>query len=114
MADVFISHSRREQDFVRALHRALGDHGRETWVDWEDIPPTAKWLTEVYAAIDEQSYPPDHPNVAINLNNLAQVLKATNRLAEAEPLSRRTVEIVLKFRKATGTNIRTSGRSWSL
>ena len=37
-------------------------------------------------AIDEQSFGPDHPNVAIDLNNLAQLLQATNRLAEAEPL----------------------------
>ncbi len=29
-------------------------------------------------AIDEQSYGPDHPNVAIRLNNLAQLLQATN------------------------------------
>ena len=40
-------------------------------------------------AIDELSYGPDHPNVAIRLNNLAQLLQATNRLAEAEPLMRR-------------------------
>ena len=32
-------------------------------------------------AIDEQSYGPDHPNVATDLNNLALLLKATNRLA---------------------------------
>src|SRR5208337_2496024 len=36
-------------------------------------------------AIDEASYGPDHPNVAIRLNNLAQLLQATNRLGEAEP-----------------------------
>ena len=34
-------------------------------------------------AIDEASYGPDHPNVAIDLNNLAQLLHDTNRLAEA-------------------------------
>ena len=39
-------------------------------------------------AIDEHSFGPDHPNVATDLNNLAQLLKATNRLAEAEPLMR--------------------------
>ena len=44
-------------------------------------------------AIDEQSLGPDHPNVAIRLNNLAQLLKATNRLAEAEPLMRRALAI---------------------
>ena len=43
--------------------------------------------------IDENSFGPDHPNVAIRLNNLAQLLQATNRLAEAEPLMRRALEI---------------------
>ena len=43
--------------------------------------------------IDERSYGPDHPDVAIDLNNLAQLLKATNRLADAEPLMRRALEI---------------------
>ena len=53
-------------------------------------------------AIDEASYGPDHPDVAIRLNNLAVLLQATNRLAEAEPLYRRAVEILLKFTHATG------------
>ena len=44
-------------------------------------------------AIDEKSFGPDHPNVAIDLNNLAQLLQATNRLAEAEPLYRRALAI---------------------
>ncbi|HEY4848166.1 MAG TPA: tetratricopeptide repeat protein [Methylocella sp.] len=48
------------------------------------------------------SYGPDHPNVARGLNNLAQFLKATNRLAEAEPLIRRHVEIFLSFTARTG------------
>ena len=44
-------------------------------------------------AIDETSCGPDHPDVAIDLNNLAQLLQATNRLAEAEPLMRRALAI---------------------
>jgi tetratricopeptide (TPR) repeat protein len=52
--------------------------------------------------IDEQSYGPGHPKVATRLNNLAQLLKATNRLEEAEPLMRRHVEIFRKFGEATG------------
>ena len=36
--------------------------------------------------INEASYGKEHPNVAINLNNLAHLLYATFRLAEAEPL----------------------------
>ena len=44
-------------------------------------------------AIDDQSYGPEHPTVARDLNNLAQLLKATNRLEAAEPLMRRALEI---------------------
>ncbi|MBI5695874.1 MAG: tetratricopeptide repeat protein [Nitrospirae bacterium] len=41
----------------------------------------------------ESEYGPEHPEVAVRLNNLAQLLKATNRLAEAEPLMRRALNI---------------------
>jgi hypothetical protein len=54
MADVFISYSRKDTDFVRRLHEALGERNRDTWVDWEDIPPTAEWLEEIYSAIESR------------------------------------------------------------
>ncbi len=44
-------------------------------------------------AIDEASLGKDHPNVATDLNNLARLLQATNRLGEAEPLMRRALAI---------------------
>ena len=44
-------------------------------------------------AIDEKSFGPEHPDVPIRLNNLAGLLKATNRLAWAEPLMRRALAI---------------------
>jgi tetratricopeptide (TPR) repeat protein len=44
-------------------------------------------------ALDERTFGPDHPKVAIHLNNLAALLHATNRLAEAEPLMRRALAI---------------------
>jgi len=44
-------------------------------------------------AIDEKSFGKDHPNVAIRLNNLAQLFQDTDRLAEAEPLMRRALAI---------------------
>ena len=44
-------------------------------------------------AIDEQSYGAEHPEVAIDLNNLAHLLQITNRLAEAELLMRRALAI---------------------
>jgi len=43
--------------------------------------------------IDEHSFGTEHPNVASDLNNLAQLLQDTNRLAEAEPLMRRALDI---------------------
>jgi sirohydrochlorin ferrochelatase len=43
--------------------------------------------------IDEASFGADHPRGAIRLNNLARLLQATNRLAEAEPLMWRASEI---------------------
>ena len=48
-------------------------------------------------AISEKSFGPEHPNVAIVLNNLAQLLRHANRLAEAERLMRRSLVIFLKF-----------------
>ena len=53
-------------------------------------------------AIDGASYGAEHPNVARDLNNLARLLQATHRLAEAEPLMRRAVEISLGFFVSTG------------
>jgi WD40 repeat protein len=52
MADVFISYSRKDETFVRRLHGSLRERGRNTWVDWEDIPPSAKWRQEIYSAIE--------------------------------------------------------------
>ena len=44
-------------------------------------------------AIDEASYGAENPDVAIRLNNLAQLLQDTNRVGEAEPLMRRALAI---------------------
>ncbi|HET6387143.1 MAG TPA: TIR domain-containing protein [Armatimonadota bacterium] len=52
MVDVFISYSRRDKAFVERLNSALKDAGRDTWVDWESIPPTAEWLQEVCAGVE--------------------------------------------------------------
>jgi WD40 repeat protein len=52
MANVFISYSRQDKTFVERLHAALVAAQRETWVDWQGIPPSAEWLGEVYAAIE--------------------------------------------------------------
>jgi WD40 repeat protein len=53
MSDVFISYSRKDIAFARLLHQVLKDNQLETWIDWQDIPPSADWLAEVYEAIEQ-------------------------------------------------------------
>ena len=53
MADVFISYSRKDKEFVARLQAALVKHEREPWLDTKDIPPTAEWLQEIYGAIEK-------------------------------------------------------------
>jgi hypothetical protein len=51
VADIFISYSRNDKEFVRRLYDALAERGRDIWVDWEDIPPTEEWEKEIQYAI---------------------------------------------------------------
>ena len=51
MSDVFISYSRKDIQFAQRIHQELEARNHEPWVDWQDIPPTAEWLDEVYAGI---------------------------------------------------------------
>lgn len=52
MADVFISYSRHDSSFVHRIHDELTQDGRDVWVDFEDIPPSAEWMNEIHAAIE--------------------------------------------------------------
>lgn len=52
MTDVFISYSRKDQDFVHRLHDALSEAQRKAWVDWEGIPLTADWWAEIQRGIE--------------------------------------------------------------
>jgi hypothetical protein len=52
MSQAFISYSRKDKSFVQKLQQALADQKRDVWVDWEDIPPTAQWLREIYDGIE--------------------------------------------------------------
>lgn len=52
MDTVFISYSRRDSEFVRRVHEALKARGHDTWVDWEGIPPSDRWMATIRAAID--------------------------------------------------------------
>ena len=52
MSQVFISYSRKDKAFVQKLKDEFVSHKRDFWVDWQDIPPTAEWLREIYDGIE--------------------------------------------------------------
>ncbi len=56
MAEVFISYSRNDGGFVRAVHAELKRAGREPWVDWTGIPPTAAFMEEIRSAIEASDH----------------------------------------------------------
>jgi hypothetical protein len=52
--------------------------------------------------IDRKSFGEEHPEIATDFNNLAQLLQATSRLAEAEPLMKRALAIIVKLSRSIG------------
>ena len=52
MPDIFISYSRRDQEFVKRLFDSLTGVGLDVWVDWEDIEPTADWWQRINQGIE--------------------------------------------------------------
>ena len=94
MADVFISYSRKDRDFVRDLHEALAERQRDTWVDWEDIPLTAEWLAEIFAGIEGADafvfvISPDSAASEVCRQELAHAVEHNKRLV---PVVRRDVK----------------------
>ncbi|MFM7057757.1 MAG: tetratricopeptide repeat protein [Planctomycetota bacterium] len=55
--------------------------------------PEAEPLLRTALVLSEQHGGPNHPEVAADLNNLAELLRGTNRLPEAERLYRRALQI---------------------
>ncbi|MEI6428573.1 MAG: toll/interleukin-1 receptor domain-containing protein, partial [Pseudanabaena sp. ELA607] len=52
MADVFISYSRKDKDFVSILYDAFERSQKKTWVDWKNIPLTSDWWAEIEKGIE--------------------------------------------------------------
>lgn len=86
--DVFVSYSRSDQEFVRALVAALASRGMKAWVDWAGIPPTAEWLAEIHAAIEES----DSFLFVISPGSSASAM-CREELAYAETLGKRIVPL---------------------
>ena len=52
MPDVFVSYSRRDEDFVKRVVAALEERGKDVWRDKDDIPPAVEWREEIRQGID--------------------------------------------------------------
>ena len=52
MPDVFVSYSRRDQEFVHRLVEEVEARGKEVWRDTDDIPPATAWRDEIRRGID--------------------------------------------------------------
>ncbi|MBW8878213.1 MAG: tetratricopeptide repeat protein [Acidobacteria bacterium] len=89
---------------VSSFRKALSLHGESavllSWLG-NSLRELAEWteaerLLRQALDIDENSYGPERSEVATDLNNLAELLQATNRPAEAELLMRRALAIAEK------------------
>ena len=52
MTTVFVSYSRKDLAAAHPLVAALIECELETWIDWEDIPPTADWKDTIREGIE--------------------------------------------------------------
>ncbi|MFT3894666.1 MAG: toll/interleukin-1 receptor domain-containing protein [Anaerolineales bacterium] len=52
MKQLFISYSRKDADFTRKLAERFEAEGLDTWVDWQDIPPSIDWMKEIQKGIE--------------------------------------------------------------
>jgi WD40 repeat protein len=91
MADAFVSYSRRDRGFVDRLFKALEGRGRDLWVDWEDIPPTADWQAQIRTGIEEAN---DFIFV-VSPDSIASEVCATE-LGIAEELNKRIVPLLVR------------------
>ena len=55
MSKLFISHSSKDDDVVRALQQALGDHAVTAWIDSRELLPGGLLEPDIAKAIDESA-----------------------------------------------------------
>jgi hypothetical protein len=49
---IFVSYSRRDQEFAQSLVEALAERGRDVWAHWKDIRAGSEWDAAINDAID--------------------------------------------------------------
>jgi WD40 repeat protein len=53
MTQVFVSYSRKDKTCAERFTGALNKSELDTWIDWQDIPPTADWLDQIHKGIEQ-------------------------------------------------------------
>lgn len=101
----FLTSSRSKVFFTLALVLSISSSIYAQDVLWEKLNGKAKTLikqkrypdalrvTEEALKVAENTFGPDHPKVAISLNNLAELYVIKGSYAEIEPLYKRALEI---------------------
>lgn len=101
MADVFISYSRKDIEFVRRLHQALTSANRESWVDWQDIPLTSNWRDEIRQGMEQA-----HAVIFILSPDFLASRECQIELSLAEELHKRLIPLV--WRDVTAKDVSSS------
>ena len=107
MADVFISYSRRDQELVRDLVDRLTARGKDCWIDWEDIPPSAEWLREIYEGIEGCD-----AFVFVITPDSARSLVCRDEIDHAEKLNKRIVPLLGRDIDGTELPEAIASRNW--
>ena len=91
MADVFVSYSRRDADFVRRLADVLAARGKEAWVDVEEIRDAEVFPARLRSAIEES----DGFLFVISPHSVASSY-CEQEVAHALELNKRVVPLLLR------------------
>ena len=85
MANIFVSYSRADREFVQRVNLSLKETDKDVWIDWEDIPATAEWMAEIFSAIAAADsfvfvLSPESIKSATCLEELARAVELNKRL----------------------------------
>ena len=89
--DVFISYSRKDSDFVRKLQDSLLEKGKEAWVDWQRIAPSAEWIDVIYGAIESSD-----TFIFVISHESSRSATCMKEIAHAEKCCKRIIPIVIE------------------
>ncbi len=108
-SDVFVSYSRADREFAVRLTEGLRARGREAWVDWQDIPPTAEWMAEIQEAIDAAD------TVVVVLSpDLIRSTVCSQEIEHALEANKRIVPLLYREVDAASVPVEIAKRNWLL